>query len=166
MLTNQYDQIEIWNLKSKVREKVIAIESSWNAITVSYEPGFIYYQFTEGTITKYDPYSKQVVEEFSGAHTQAIAYVLVNKRGTRLVTVGWDGIFNYWDAEEKKVLFSCDNQGTRFHIACMSHDEKFAFCGDYNSIVHIYDLVNQKELHTFNPDIESMPYDLCCTPDN
>lgn len=83
-----------------------------------------------------------------------------------MVTVGWDGLFFYWDTDNSSIIFTEENSGTRFHIACMSHDERYAFAGDYNSIVHIFDLWEKKRIHTFNPQIGSMPYDMCCSPDN
>lgn len=60
MLMNQYDHVEMWNLKTKVREQVIEIKSLWNTIAVSYEPGHIYFQLDQGIITKYNPYKQEV----------------------------------------------------------------------------------------------------------
>lgn len=33
-------------------------------------------------------------------------------------------------------------------------------------MVQIFDLWEQKRIHSFNPNIGSMPYDICCSPDN
>ena len=57
-----------------------------------------------------------------------------------MVTVGWDGLFNYHNTEDKSVIFEETNNSVRYHIACMSHDERYAFAGDYQSMVQIFDL--------------------------
>lgn len=42
ILTNMHDEIEVWNLKSKIREKLFSNETYWNSISVSSNPGSLF----------------------------------------------------------------------------------------------------------------------------
>jgi hypothetical protein len=48
----------------------------------------------------------------------------------------------------------------------MSHDDRYAIACDYNSLIHVYDTVERTELVAYNPEINGMAYDVCCTLDN
>ena len=83
-----------------------------------------------------------------------------------MYTFGWDGISVAWDLIEHKKLYNFPKINCRYHIAAMSHDDRYIFAGDYDNFIHIYDTVERKEVLKFDPDISGMAYDLCCTKDN
>lgn len=64
-----------------------------------------------------------------------MAYILLNKDESRMVTIGWDGLFVYWNTRELSTVFKETNNGVRYHIGCMSHDERYVYAGDYNEKV-------------------------------
>jgi len=99
ILTNPRDEVEIWNLKSKIREKLIIINSDWNAISVSCTPGYLYLQINKGDITQFDAKTFEEVKVFQGQHRNAVAYIVITYDDKRLITFGWDAICNVWDIE-------------------------------------------------------------------
>jgi hypothetical protein len=90
ILTNQREQIELWNLKSKMREELIQSNSGWNSISVSSTPGKIYLQLDSGEITELSQETLEKVKVYGGEHRREVAYTLLTWDDKSLVTLGWD----------------------------------------------------------------------------
>ena len=99
-MTNMYDNIEIWGLKSKVKENMISIKASWNCITVANTCGDIYYMLEDGVLTRHDPVTRKDVAFFKDGHKKAIAYELSTSDDKYLFTFGWDGLAIIWLIED------------------------------------------------------------------
>jgi WD40 repeat protein len=153
-------------LKSKVRQQLIDIEAGWNAITVSHTPGYIFYQKSDGDMTQFDMNTNSEAFVYSGKHSKSIAYVVTTYDDKTMFTFGWDGEAHCWNTVDHTYVFSYPTIGVRYHVACMSHDDKYVVVADYANNVHVYDIENRNEAAVFNPKIGGMAYDMCVTLDN
>lgn len=64
-------------------------------------------------------------------HTSACAYAVLTSDDSILFTFGWDGKAVMWNTDTQEALKDFDNGGVKFHIACLSPDDKKAAAGDY-----------------------------------
>ena len=80
------------------------------------------------------------------------------------MTLGWDGNIVVWDIESGNFKYKYPKIESKWHVGCLSHDDKFLVGCTYDCEVRLYSLVAEKFLH-LNKESE-MSYDLCFTLDN
>lgn len=82
-----------------------------------------------------------------------------------MITFGFDGISVVWDLKTQTKLHSFDAIDCQYHIACNSHDNRYAMGGGYDNSLQIFDLVTYKNVYAESAT-GCMIYDMCVTLDN
>lgn len=99
MLTNMYNDIEIWGLRSKVKENLLKIKGEWQCCQVSNTTGDLFYQLEDGILTRFNPVTKKEVYKFKKVHSKTIAHSCLTSDDSILVAFGWDGLVVFWKVD-------------------------------------------------------------------
>ena len=98
------EQIEVWNVESKVLAYKIPAPVERIAVITSPDSRFLFYTSELNEISQMDIEKHKVVARYNGSHTSSINAISVSPDGKRMVTAGETGQFCFYLIPEIKVI--------------------------------------------------------------